>query len=43
MAEHDFQEANRHAEAMRRHHDELRSRLAELEARQDRLLDQMLS
>ena len=41
MAEHEFQEANRHAEAMRRHHDELLTRLTELEVRQDRLLDQM--
>jgi len=43
MAEHEFQEANRHAETMRRHHAELAERLAALEARQDALLDQMTS
>lgn len=43
MAEQDFQEANRHAETMRRHHSELEERLVALEARQDSLLDQMMS
>ena len=41
VAEHEFQEANRHADAMRRHHAELEDRLRALEARQDELLDQM--
>ena len=43
MAEHEFQEAHRHAETMRRNHSDLESRLAELETRQDTLLDQMLA
>lgn len=41
LAEHEFQEANRHAETMRRNHAELVDRLAALEARQDDLLDQL--
>ncbi|MGI9624188.1 MAG: hypothetical protein ACR2PK_15235 [Acidimicrobiales bacterium] len=41
LSEQSFQEASRHAEAMRRHHTELQARISELEARQDQLLDQM--
>ena len=43
MVEQDFQEAHRHAETMRRHHDDLENRMAELETRQDALLDQMMA
>jgi hypothetical protein len=42
IAEQEFQEASRHAETMRRHHDELIGRISELEAKQDSLLDQMM-
>lgn len=41
LAEQDFQEASRHADTMRRSHGELVDRIAELEARQDELLDRM--
>ncbi len=42
LSERDFQDASRHADAMRRHHDELRDRITVLEARQDELLDEMI-
>jgi hypothetical protein len=35
----DHHEARRHADAMRRHRDHLAATIAELEARQDQLLD----
>jgi len=42
LSERDFQDASRHADAMRRHNDELRDRITVLEARQDELLDEMI-
>ena len=41
LSEQSFHEASRHAEAMRRHHTELQTRISDLELRQDQLLDQM--
>lgn len=41
IAEQEFQEASRHAEAMRRHHSDLLVRIDDLEDRQDKLLDNM--
>ena len=43
LAETEHREAARHAEKMKKHHDSLVARIAELEVRQDHLLDQMLS
>jgi len=40
-ADHEYREANRHAEAMRRHRDALVAELAELDARMNDLLDRM--
>ena len=42
LAEQEFREASRHADAMRRHHEELQGRILELETRQDALLDEMM-
>ncbi len=41
LSEQSFHEASRHAEAMRRHHTEVQTRISDLETRQDQLLDQM--
>lgn len=41
LAEQDFQEASRHAEAMRRHHSDLLGKIDDLEVRQDKLLDKL--
>lgn len=41
LAEQDHREASKHAEAMRRHTDELREQIVTLETRQDALLDEM--
>lgn len=43
MAERDHREAQRHAEAMRRHRDVLTGELRQLEASQDDLLDRLLA
>lgn len=43
MAEQQYREAARHTEKMQRHHDELSERITGLEARQDQLLDEMMS
>ena len=40
-AEHEYREANRHAEAMRRHRDALVAEMDELSARMNDLLDKM--
>ena len=40
-AEHEYREANRHAEAMRRHRDGLVAELEDLNARMNELLDRM--
>jgi len=37
----EYREARRHADAMVRHRDSVRATIAELEARQDQLLDQL--
>lgn len=42
LAEQEMHEAARHADAMRRHHHELSTRVVSLEARQDELLDEMM-
>ena len=42
VAEQEMHEAARHADAMRRHHQELSTRVTELENRQDQLLDEMM-
>ena len=39
IAEREYREANRHAERLRRHRDEIAERIARLEADQDALLD----
>jgi hypothetical protein len=41
LADREFQEAERHAEAMRRHRADVATEIRELEARQDHLLDQL--
>lgn len=41
LAEREHRSAARHADAMRRHRDEIVTEIAELEHRQDELLDQM--
>jgi pimeloyl-ACP methyl ester carboxylesterase len=43
VAEREFQEAERHASAMRRHRAEVAEEIDQIEARQDQLLDQLLS
>ncbi len=43
MAERDHREAQRHAEAMRRHRDVLTGELRQLETSQDELLDRLLA
>ena len=43
IADREFQEAERHAEAMRRHREEVRSEIDQLEERQDELLDRLLA
>ncbi|MCY4069143.1 MAG: hypothetical protein OXE79_08590 [Acidimicrobiaceae bacterium] len=40
MAERDYREAQRHADRLQQHRDELAARIARLEADQDSLLDQ---
>jgi hypothetical protein len=40
-ASHESTDARKHAEAMRRHRDHVIAEIAELEARQDRLLDEL--
>ncbi len=40
-AEHEYREAQRHADAMRRHRDQLTAELADLEVRINDLLDKM--
>lgn len=42
LAERDHRDAERHAEAMRRHRAELVAEIAQVEAEQDRLLDRLL-
>lgn len=42
LAEQEFREASRHAEAMGTHTNELQERIVFLEARQDELLDEMM-
>ena len=37
----EYREARRHADAMQRHRDSVREAIAELEARQDQLLEQL--
>ena len=39
----EYREARRHADAMVRHRDAVKASIAELEARQDQLLDQLVS
>jgi predicted nucleic acid-binding Zn-ribbon protein len=41
LASHDSDDARKHVDAMRRHRDHVVAEIAELEARQDRLLDQL--
>lgn len=41
-ADEEVTETSRHADAMRRHHGELQTRITELETRQDQLLDEMM-
>ena len=41
VSERDFRDAQRHAEAMRRHRDELHSEMRRLELQQDELLDRL--
>ena len=41
LSEASFREAARHAEAMRKHHDDVQQRIVDLEARQNELLDRM--
>lgn len=43
LAEHDHHEAERHAEAMRRHRDTLAAEVKQLEQAQDALLDRLLA
>lgn len=43
IAEQEMHEAARHADAMRRHHQELQTRMTRLQTRQDELLDEMMS
>jgi uncharacterized protein involved in exopolysaccharide biosynthesis len=43
IAEQEHREAERHAEAMRRHHDELVAQARQLELAQDELLDRLLA
>jgi hypothetical protein len=43
VAEREFQEAERHATAMRRHREEVAAEIAQIESRQDQLLDQLLA
>ena len=42
IADREYQEAERHADAMRRHRGEVQAEIDALEARQDDLLDQLL-
>jgi hypothetical protein len=42
LAGREHQEAQRHADAMTRHRDEVRAKIAELEEAQDELLDRLL-
>ena len=42
LATQEYREASRHADKMRRHHDELNERIVSLEARQNALLDEMM-
>ena len=42
LANHDWNEARRHADAMRRGRDDLRARVAELERAQDELLSKLV-
>jgi hypothetical protein len=41
VASHESNDARKHADAMRRHRDHVAAEIAELEARQDRLLDEL--
>jgi hypothetical protein len=41
LAEREHRDARRHADALRRHADEVRAAIAELERRQDELLDEL--
>jgi len=41
VASHESSDARKHADAMRRHRDHVAAEIAELEARQDRLLDEL--
>jgi hypothetical protein len=43
LADHEHQEAERHATAMRRHRDEIAVEIGQLERRQDELLDELLA
>jgi hypothetical protein len=43
LAEREHREASKHAEAMRRHRDELMAEIIELEQSQDTLLDRLLA
>ncbi|HEX5367648.1 MAG TPA: hypothetical protein VFW63_13420 [Acidimicrobiales bacterium] len=43
VAEHDHRQAERHAQAMRRHRDEVAAEIDRLEHRQDALLDQFVA
>jgi hypothetical protein len=43
LSDQDHREAERHAETMRRHREDLRADIAKLEATQDELLDQLPS
>ena len=43
LAEQAHREAARHADAMRRHHDDLASQLRQLETAQDELLDRLVA
>jgi hypothetical protein len=42
VADREHQQAERHASAMRRHREDVAAEIAQLEARQDQLLDQLL-
>lgn len=43
LADHEHREAERHAEAMRRHRDALLAEIVQLEASQDDLLDRLVA
>jgi hypothetical protein len=43
VSDRDHRDAERHAEAMRRHQDSVRAEIVRLEAEQDELLDRLLA